>query len=137
MACILNGASEKCCFSNRVLCCLGLTLLLHLFLQGEGRELHCAPPITELGFSGAPRLALRVNKLYPEILSPPPQSFSHHSFYFLASFFDHLLFLFFHTLLVLFRCYLSQLFSSSLHPLSHHPSLYPSYPQVPVKTSSH
>lgn len=37
---------------------------------GEGIELHRAPPIREPGCSGAPRLALRVNELYPEILSP-------------------------------------------------------------------
>lgn len=38
---------------------------------GEGRALHCAPPIRGPGCSGAPRQALRVNKLYPEILIPP------------------------------------------------------------------
>lgn len=38
---------------------------------GEGRELHRAPPIREPGYYSAPRLALWVNNLYPEILRPP------------------------------------------------------------------
>lgn len=33
---------------------------------GEGRELHRAPPIREPRCSDGPRLALRLNKLYPE-----------------------------------------------------------------------
>lgn len=55
--------------------------------EGEGRELHRAPPIGRPGCSGAPRLTLRVNKLYPEILSPPshPRSVPH-EFSFTSSF---------------------------------------------------
>lgn len=118
--CISWQASGKRCFSSWVLCCLALTFLLHLFLQGgEGRELHRAPPIREPRCSSAPRLPLWVNKLYPEILSPPPpprvsvsnQFFkTHFSFAFLC-------FLCHHPLANLFLFFYSSLsFFSSLHP---------------------
>lgn len=61
---------------------------------GEGKALHCAPPIREPGCSGAPRLALRVNKLYPEILIPP-SSLTHsvsQQYFFSYPYFCHLLF---------------------------------------------
>lgn len=40
VVCILSTALEKRCFSSRALCCLGLTLLLHLFPRG-GRGKSC------------------------------------------------------------------------------------------------
>lgn len=76
MLCVLHlrwMLERKCCFGIRVLCCLVLTLLLRLLLQwGEGTEQCLALPIREPGCSGAPLPALRFNKLYPEIQSPPP-----------------------------------------------------------------
>lgn len=69
-------AAEKRCLCKWVLCCLGLTLLLHLFLlRGEGTEQRLASPIRELACWGAPLLGLQMNKLYPEILSTPPPPF--------------------------------------------------------------
>lgn len=61
---------------------------------GEGRALHCAPPIRGPGCSDAPRQALRVNKLYPEILIPP-SSLTHsvsQQYFFSYPYFCHLLF---------------------------------------------
>lgn len=88
--------------------------LLHLFLLGEGkRAASCSPPIRGPGCSGAPRLALRVNELYPEILAPPLLLSSP----FLTIFFSFTIcLLLFLPLLLFLLCYSSQLFSLSLHP---------------------
>ena len=105
---------------------------------GEGRELHRAPPIREQDCSGAPRRALRVNKLYPEILSPllpSPVRFSPISL--TSSFIICFLVFFFPSCcFVSFGLFITVTF---LGPPSHAPllPLSPSYPQQPVKTSCH
>lgn len=93
---------------------------------GEGRELYHAPPIREPGYSNAPRLALWMNNLYPEILRPPPSPHPTpapltHTFspiFLIFGIFTFFILLFLFSLaIVLLLSYSSMLFSSSLHRL--------------------
>lgn len=118
----LRGSSRKALLQQPSLVLSGSDApAAPLSSRGEGRELHRAPPIREPGCYSAPRLALWVNNLYPEILRPPPP---HPPFLTIFSALFSYCFLCFHPPLAVLSA------ATSAPPP-------PSYPQRPVKTSCH